>query len=365
MSGPIKLGLLAASRIANQAVVQPAAKVDGIEVTAVAARSAERAASAAAEWGADRSHGSYQELIDSDVDAIYVATPAALHRRWAVAALEAGKHLLCEKPLAANAADAAAIAASAEIAAADGVVAMEAFHWRYHPFVDQIRAVLTSGELGTISRVTTRFDIAEGNIARSDIRWDLPLGGGALMDLGCYNVQWLRFVGETLGWGEPEVVSATADCPVEGVDGTLEAELTWSQGPASQGPASRGAAAGGTVSGALRTSMIADFSDENPEDVIGGHITNLVVHGDRGTLKATNPLAPQHGAALVVVGEDGRRFEEVPTSSTYDHQMVSFRDAIVAGKPFPTTMADGVANMAVIDSCYRAAGLDIRPTSTD
>ena len=350
MTEPIKLGLLAASRIATQAVVTPAAAVEGVEVAAVAARSGERAAEAAAEWGAERSFGSYQELIDSDVDAIYVATPAALHRRWAVAALEAGKHVLCEKPLASNAEDAAAIAAAAEAASADGVVAMEAFHWRYHPFVDQIRSSIVSGELGNVSRVITRFDIADGNIPRNDIRWDLSIGGGALMDLGCYNVQWLRFVGQVLGLGEPEVTSASAECPVEGVDGALEAELAWS---------------GGAVTGHLETSMIADFSAEDPDDVIGGHITYLIVHGDRGTLKATNPLAPHHGAALVVATDDGQRFEEVPGSSTYYHQMVAFRDAIATGKPFPTTVADGVANMAVIDACYRAAGLGVRPVIAD
>lgn len=350
MSEPIKLGLLAASRIATQAVVQPASLVEGVEIVAVAARSAERAAEAAAEWGVERSYGSYQELIDSDVDAIYIATPAALHRQWAVAALEAGKHLLCEKPLASNAEDAAVIAEAAEAAAADGVVAMEAFHWRYHPFVDQIRSALVSGELGRVSRVLTRFDIEEGRIPPSDIRWELSLGGGALMDLGCYNVQWLRFAAEMLGLGEPEVTSASAVCPVDGVDGEMRAELSWSNG---------------AVTGHLATSMMADFSDEDPDDVTGGHINNLVVHGDRGTLKATNPLAPQRGAALVVATDDGQRFEEVPSTSTYHHQMVAFRDAIRDGKPFPTTMADGVRNMAVIDACYRAAGLEPRPTVTD
>ncbi len=350
MPEPIKLGLLAASRIATQAVVQPAAQVDGVDIAAVAARSADRAAEAAAAWGAERSFGSYRELIESDVDAIYIGTPAALHRPWAVAALEAGKHLLCEKPLASNAGDAAVIAAAAETAAANGVVAMEAFHWRYHPFTEQIRSALVSGELGNVSRVLTRFDIEDGRIPRSDIRWDLSIGGGALMDLGCYNVQWMRFVGEVLGIGEPEVSSASAVCPVEGVDGAMEAELAWS---------------GGAVTGHLATSMIADFSDENPDDVVGGHITHLVVHGDRGTLKATNPLAPHHGAALVVATDDGQRFEQASPSSTYYHQMVAFRAAINDGKPFPTTIADGVRNMAVIDACYRAAGLEPRPAAAD
>jgi len=341
---------LAASRIATKAVVEPATDVDGVEITAVAARSGERAAKSAAEWGAEQSFGSYRELIDSDVDAIYIATPAALHRQWAVAALEAGKHLLCEKPLAANAEDAAVIAEAADAAAANGVVAMEAFHWRYHPFTEQLQSALVSGELGAVRRIVTRFDIEDGRIDRTDIRWDRSIGGGALMDLGCYSIQWLRFAGEVLGLGEPEVTSASAVCPVDGVDGEMKAELTWPDA---------------AVTGHIGASMIADFSDENPEDVIGGHITNLVVHGDRGTLKATNPLAPQNGAALVVATDDGQRFEEVASSSTYYHQLVAFRDAITDGTAFPTTMADGVRNMAVIDACYRAAGLEPRPAIGD
>ncbi|MDH3293120.1 MAG: Gfo/Idh/MocA family oxidoreductase, partial [Acidimicrobiia bacterium] len=189
---------MAASRIATKAVVEPVALIEGVVIGAVAARSAERAAEAAHRWGVARSFGSYEELVASDVDAVYIGTPAALHRPWAVASLEAGKHLLCEKPLASNADDAQVIADAAANAAGRGVVAMEAFHWRYHPYVEQIRSVLESGDLGEVERVTTRFDIQNGHIGRDDIRWNLTIGGGALMDLGCYNIQWLRFVGQVL-----------------------------------------------------------------------------------------------------------------------------------------------------------------------
>ena len=344
MSEPISFGLLAASRIATKAVIEPAELIDAVTVAAVAARSADRAAEAAQRWGAAQSFGSYEELLSSDVDAVYIGTPAALHRQWATATLEAGKHLLCEKLLASNAADAQAIADASTDAAERGVVAMEAFHWRYHPYAEQIRSVLTSGELGDIERVTTRFDIQDGLIKRSDIRWDLALGGGALMDLGCYNVQWLRFVGEVLELGDPAVVSASAVCPVEGVDGSLEAELAWGDGP----------------TGYLHTSMIAD--NEGDEGLIGGTVANLIVHGSNGTMTARNPLAPQNGAELIVETSDGgRRTEEVASSTTYYHQMLAFLDAIRNGVPFPTTIASGVQNMAIIDDCYRAAGLEPRP----
>lgn len=329
--GPIRVGLVAASRIAQKAIVDPLAQVDGVELVAVAARDLERARSSADEWGAPLAFGSYEDLMTcGDVDAVYIGTPASLHREWALAAIRAGKHVLCEKPFAANADDAREIA---DAAAAGGVVVMEAFHWRYHPFAQQIRDVLDSGVLGRIDRIDAAFDIPDGWIGRDDIRWDLALGGGATMDLGCYAIQWVRFAAAA----EPDVVSATAVCPVDGIDGSLGAELTWPSG----------------VTGSVHSSMIA------PGESVEAW---LRVSGELGTMTAINPLAPQHGGAVLVV-DLGHRVWQRPaaTTSTYFHQLVAFRDAIVAGATFPTTADDGVRNMEVIDACYRAAGLDPRP----
>ncbi len=328
----IRIGVLAASRIAEKALIAPAAEVDGVEISAVGARDAGRAAEAASRWGASHSYGSYQALVDSEhVDAVYIGTPATLHRPWTLAALAAGKHVLCEKPLAANAADAEVMADAAD---ASDLVAMEAFHWRYHPFAQQIRDVITSGEIGDIRRIESRFDIGDGGIAQGDIRWQYDLGGGALMDLGCYPVQFVRWA----AGDDPEVVSASAVCPNDdGVDGQLQADLAWP---------SLGA------SGSIHTSMIAE---------IDGAENNLVVTGTKGTLTAENPLAPQHGATLTVESDNGSRTESVADSATYVHQLEAFVDAITNGTSFPTTMRDGVTNMAVIDACYQAAGLDPRP----
>jgi len=327
----IRLGLVAASRIAEKAIIDPLRDVDGVELTAVAARDLERATAAAERWDARLAFGSYAELIACDeVDAVYIGTPAALHGEWAVAAIEAGKHVLCEKPFAANADDARAIA---DAARRSDVVVMEAFHWRYHPFAQQIRDVLDSGVLGRIDRIDAAFDIPDGWIGRDDIRWDLPLGGGATMDLGCYSIQWVRFA----AGGDPDVVSAEAVCPVDGIDGSLGAELRWPSG----------------VTGRVHSSMIA------PGDSVEAW---LRVTGEQGTMTATNPLAPQHGNAMLVVDLGDRVwFRPADTSATYFHQLVAFRDAIVHGTEFPTTADDGVRNMEIVDACYRAAGLEPRP----
>lgn len=328
----VRLGLVAASRIASKAVVDPAGDVDGVDIVAVAARDLGRARDAADQWGIERALGSYDELLRADdVDAVYIGTPASLHREWAIAAMEAGKHVLCEKPLAANADDARLIAAAAAVS---DVVVMEAFHWRYHPYAQQIRDVIDSGVLGRIDRIESVFDIPDGRIGRDDIRWDLALGGGATMDLGCYPINWVRFAADA----EPDVVSAEAVCPVSGVDGSLVAELRWPSG----------------LTGSIGSSMIAD-ADE-PEN-------NLTVCGAAGTMTALNPLSPHNGASLTVETGTGTEQYDVARTATYFHQLVAFRDAIVDGAPFPTTADDGVRNMETIDACYRAAGLEPRPSA--
>jgi len=328
----IRLGLVAASRIAVRAIIEPLPDVDGVELTAVAARDLDRARQAADDWNAPLAFGSYDELMASDeVDAVYIGTPASLHREWAIAAIEAGKHVLCERPFAANADDARLIA---DAARGSDVVVMEAFHWRYHPFAQQIRDVLDSGVLGRIDTIEAAFDIPEGGIPRGDIRWDLPLGGGATMDLGCYSIQWVRFAAGS----DPDVVAAHAVCPVDDIDGSLGAELRWPSG----------------VTGHVHSSMIA------PGDSVEAW---LRVTGEHGRMIATNPLAPQQGTSMIIVEVDGRMwFRPAEPTSTYFHQLVAFRDAIVDGAPFPTTADDGVRNMEIVDACYRAAGLPPRPT---
>ena len=329
----LKIGLLAASRIAERAVVEPAREVEGVEVTAVAARDPMRAKDAARRWGLESWHVSYPELIaSSDVDAVYIGTPNSLHRPWAIVAIEAGKHVLCEKPLASNAADAAQVRDADEASA--GVVVMEAFHWRYHPMAPQMKDIVDSGDIGEIRRVEARFDIPEGRIDRGNIRWDLSLAGGSTMDLGCYPINWVRFI---VG-AEPSVAAAADVCTVPGIDASLEVELVWADG----------------VTGSVASSMIAPGAET---------ISQLAVWGDKGVMLATNPIAPQNGAALTVETGSGVTNHPVATSTSYRHQLEAFRDAVVGGAAFPTTTQDGVRNMEVVDACYRAAGLTPRPIS--
>ena len=329
----MRLGLIAAARITDPALVAPARELDDVSLTVVGARDLARAEQAAAAWGVSRAVGSYEEVIASDdVDAVYIATPAGHHRHWTIEALRAGKHVLCEKPFASNAAEAREMVA---VGRETGLILMEAFHWRYHPMVAQMQAIIDSGAIGEVEGADAAFDLPEGEIAMGDIRWDLSIGGGSLMDLGCYPVQWLRWLlGPT-----PEVVSATAVCPVDRVDGHIQAELRWADGR----------------SATLSSSMI---------EPNGRTDVRMSVYGSEGTMIAMNPLAPQNGASITIETDSGREVHEVDSSATYLHQLVAFRDAVASGVHPVTSGDDSIQNMEVIDAIYTAAGIGPRPSVT-
>lgn len=325
----IRIGILAASRIAESALVVPAAITDGVEVVAVAARSRARAEEAARRWGVPTAYAGYDDLYAAaDVDAIYVGSPAALHPRHTLDALAGGKHVLVEKPIAANARDARMLA---DAVAGQPLVVMEAAHWRYHPLVSLLERHLDG--IGPLHHVAGRFDLRTGHIPRSDIRWDLSLGGGGLMDLGVYPVMWLLFV---VG-DQPRVVAAQASEPVPGIDGTMGVDVVWDGG----------------VTGRIDCSMEAPDVDVT---------RSLEVVGERGRILIDNALAPQHGCTFLVETEEGTLEVPVPTTTTYEHQLAAFRDAILAGSSFPTTIEASVRTMQVIDDAYEAAGLGARPS---
>src|SRR5262249_55558375 len=147
-----------------------------------------RAKEFAARHRIPRSYGGYPELLaDPDVDAVYIPLPNGLHGRWTLAALAAGKHVLCEKPFTANAGEALRVA---EAAARTDQVVMEAFHYRYHPLAARMAAIVSSGELGTLREIRTAVCFPLPRFG--DIRYQWDLAGGALMDAGCYAVHMAR-----------------------------------------------------------------------------------------------------------------------------------------------------------------------------
>ncbi len=320
----LRIGCLGAARIVPAALVKPAASSPEATVTAVAARDGGRARAFAAKHGIAVSYGSYAELLaDPDVDAVYNPLPNGLHGAWTIRALEAGKHVLCEKPFTANAAEAEEVAAAAE---RSGLVVMEAFHWRYHPLATRVLDIIASGDLGPVRHVEATFGFPL--LRRADIRWQLDLAGGALMDAGCYAVHLVR----TFAGAEPSVTNAVAREHSPGVDRSMDAELRFADGR----------------TGAIHCSMMSP-----------PRISARVI-GERATLRLTNPLAPQVWNRITVKGRDGRRHERVAGGSTYSYQLAAFAAAVRDGTPTLTPPADSIATMRVIDDVYRAAGMDVR-----
>src|SRR6202140_523155 len=198
----VRIGVLGAARIAPSAVIKPARNSGEAVVAAIAARNRGRADAFASKHGIPNVRDSYAALVaDPELDAIYNPLPNGLHAEWTIAALEAGKHVLCEKPFTANASEAEDVAAAA---ARTGLVVMEAFHYRYHPLALRMREIVENGELGAIRRVETALCFPLPKF--SDIRYQYDLAGGATMDVGTYTVHMARL----LGCEEPAVVSAEA-----------------------------------------------------------------------------------------------------------------------------------------------------------
>ena len=334
---PLRIGVLGAARIAPAALMRPARAVEGVEVTAVAARDPQRARRFAARYGIATVHADYAAVLaDPDVDAVYVPLPNGLHAEWTLAALAAGKHVLCEKPLTSNTAQARGVADAAD---RSGLVVMEAFHYRYHPLMARVRQLLDDGAVGRIRRL--RASLCFPLYRFSDIRYRLDLAGGATMDAGCYPVNLLRFLAGT----EPTVVSARAELRTPGVDRAMTAQLRF---PGPDG------ADGSDDAGGIDAELVASLWSRRLLSL------SAQVWGDAGRLRVFNYIAPSTYHRLTWHSGGRRHSEQVPGETTYTHQLRAFLSTVRDGGPVPTSARDGVANMAVIDGIYRAAGLEPR-----
>ncbi|WP_460357999.1 Gfo/Idh/MocA family protein [Mycobacterium sp. ZZG] len=318
----LRIGILGASRIAESAIVEPAQEL-GHRLVAVAARDPLRAKSFADKYGVERVVPSYQDVVtDPEVDVIYNPLANALHAPWNMAAVTAGKPVLTEKPFARNREEAARVAAAAEAA---GVTVMEGFHYLFHPVTQRALALAGDGTLGELSRIEVRMGMPTP--ASGDPRWSLELAGGALMDLGCYGLHILR------RFGTPSVVSATAVQRSPGVDERFDAELVFPSG----------------VTGLTANSMV----DEE-------YSFTLRLIGTRAEAFVHDFIKPHGDDRLTLCTEDGTTVESHGTRTSYTYQLEAFADHVRHGAPLPLDTADAVANMALIDDVYRAAGMNPR-----
>jgi D-xylose 1-dehydrogenase (NADP+, D-xylono-1,5-lactone-forming) len=205
---PVRWGVLSTARI-NDAVLRGARKSSELEVLAVASRDRERADAYAREREIPRAHGSYEALIeDPDVEAVYVSLPNSLHVEWSIRALEAGKHVLCEKPLDRRPEE---VERAFDAADAAGRLLMEAFMWRHHPQSLRLKQLVDEGAIGELRLVRSEFSFQLTRL--EDVRLRPELQGGSLLDVGCYCVSAARLLA-----GEPDVVHAEQVLSSSGVD---------------------------------------------------------------------------------------------------------------------------------------------------
>lgn len=320
----IRIGILGAAKIAPKALINPVKNRSDCEVVCVAGRDPVRARAYADEHGIPDVADSYEALIARpDIDLIYNALPLHRHADLTIAALEAGKAVLCEKPFAMNTAQARAMVEASE---RTGRPLVEAFHHRFHPMFEEILAQLRGGAIGKLCAIRSEFSVAI-KYKPGELRHDPALGGGALMDLGCYAAHWAR----TVAGSEPRVVEASATLSEHGVDLVTAAKLEFDGG----------------VTGLVRTSMAPGQR----------YKALLALQGTEGVLVARNPLHPSMGNSIAIRRGGSTKRYSVPGESTYDYQLAHMID-VLNGKTAPLTGgADAVANMALIDGIYAAAGV--------
>ncbi len=318
---PLRIGILGAAKIAPGALIEPAKSSTDVVIAAVAARDPTRAAAFAATQGVAEVCGRYEALIaHPDLDAIYNALPPSRHADLTIAALRAGKHVLCEKPFAMNAHEARAMVSAAS---SSGRILMEAFHYRYHPLFADVLAKVRSGQLGQLQTIAATFvvPIPERD---GELRYDPALGGGGLMDLGTYCVHWCR----SIAGREPAITSATSLMTGSGVDLHTQATLDFGDG----------------LLASIDCGMDAPFS------------ARLVITGTAGRLTVENPLAPHFGHQMLLELTGAAPVsEKFARTSTYSHQLQAFVEAVRTGIAPPTSGDDSVAQMAALEAIARVA----------
>jgi predicted dehydrogenase len=321
-----RFGILGTAAITPTALLNPAKDRPDVQIAAIGSRNLSKTQTYAKKHNIPRCYGSYEELIaDPDIDAIYNPLPNNLHAEWTIKALRAGKHVLCEKPIASNAAEARQMKAVTE---ETGLILSEAFHYRYHPLTQLVKNLCDRGDLGTIQKVEIHWGF---NIRSDNIRLHFALAGGAIMDVGCYAINFVRF----LAGQEPAVVKAEAKCSEDQIDGQMYAEL--------QFPDS--------------FTAIIDCGVHSPKS---SHDLRIV--GSKSEFKCNSFFVPYPRAKPKIKGRWFSTRVKFENKSTYYYQLRAFLESISNTTPPMTDINDGIKNMTVIDAIYTKAGLKIRGT---
>jgi predicted dehydrogenase len=323
----VRWGVLSTARIGTQKVIPAIQRAVNCEVTALASRDAATAERVAGELGIPDTYGTYEDLLAADnLDAVYIPLPNHLHAEWTKAAARAGKHVLCEKPLALSSSEAQTMV---DVCSSEGVKFMEAFMYRLHPSWMKVRELVRSEAIGELRAIQARFTYF--NDDPDNIRNIAAYGGGALMDIGCYPINVARMLFD----GEPTTISAAVHRdPRFGVDTLVSAVLEFGEGQAS---------------------FVCSTQAENGQSV---HLL-----GTKGRIEVDIPFnIPPDRETFVYVSQGGdppvapdTLTLNFPPVDQYTVQAELFAQAILEDSAVPTDPRDGVANMRVIEDILAAA----------
>ncbi len=321
----MRIGCLGAARITPSALVHPAKVRGGAVLQAIAARDRSRAQAFADTHGFARVADDYAALVTApDIDLVYNALPINLHAEWNIRALEAGKHVLSEKPFAMNARESRAVLAAA---GKSGKRVIEAFHYRYHPGFLQALAWIDAGEIGFVTAIDAKFNIAIDDKGGEEIRHMPETGGGAFMDLGCYPLSWTLNILRNA----PAHVAANATLTARGVDESMSATLIFP--------------------GAVRATLSASMAPGEK------FVAELRVTGTKGEIIFINPLAPHYGSSLTLNAGARSSTARVSRISTYTWQLETVLNALENNLPLPTEGDAITHQQETLDAVYEAAGL--------
>lgn len=334
----IRWGVLGTGFIAQNHVIPALQGAERCDLVAIASRSSATANSVATKFAIRRAYGSYEELLaDRDVDAVYLPLPNDLHGPWTKKAADAGKHVLCEKPIALTSDEAQEVAAHC---ADRNVLVMEAFMYRFHPAWIAARGLVADGSIGRITDVGIWLSFRSTRAA--DYRLDFKAGGGALYDVGCYAVNVSRML---LGNDPLRVHGAARVHPEWGIDMTFSGILDY-----------------GDAFATFTCSM-----EQEPEH-------RVVIHGTDGWVSIADPFnCPPEVATKVTIGTGGDHHPHtstietltIPPANQYGLQATAFADAILNGEPSPLPIEDSVSNMRLLERLFAAASIELPKPRSD
>ena len=317
MENRVRWGILGTAKIALAKVIPAMQRSEWCEIAAIASRDLSKAKAAAGELNIPNAYGSYEELLkDDSIEAVYNPLPNNLHVAWTMKAAEAGKHVLCEKPIALTAVEARTLI---EVRDRTDVRIQEAFMVRTHPQWLETRRLIHSGRIGSLRSITGFFSY--NNPDPTNIRNQLELGGGALMDIGCYPITISRFMYET----EPRRVL-----------GFIERDN-----------------ANGTDT---LTSAVLDFPNGHSTFTCSTRLApyqRMIFMGTEGRIEVLIPFnAPNDRPTQILIDDE---IIEFPICDQYEIQGSLFSQAIRENREQPIPLEDAINNMAVVDAVFRSA----------